>query len=115
MATIDGAKCLGLDGVSGSLVAGKRADIVAIDARRLHLTPMQVGHDANVVEHLVFSAQAGDVDAVWVDGAPVVSAGRLLTDDVDSIRADAQEAAGELFERRRRLGEHDIPVAAPRG
>ncbi len=104
MATVDGARCLGLDAVTGSLTPGMRADVVAIDARRLHLTPMQTGLDENVVEHLVFSAQAGDVAAVWVDGANVVAAGRLLTDDVDSIRADAQAAATELFERRRRLG-----------
>lgn len=110
MATIDGARCLGLDGMTGSLEAGKRADIAAIDVRRLHLTPLQIGRDQNVVEHLVFSAQAGDVGAVWVDGRQLVERGRLLTDDVDAIRADAQEAALELFERRRRLGEHDAPI-----
>jgi len=111
MATTDGARCLGLDVQTGSLEVGKRADIVAIDVRRLHLTPLQVGLDQNVVEHLVFSAQAGDVDAVWVDGQQVVDGGRLLTDDVGSIRADAQEAALELFERRRRLGVRDLPIA----
>jgi 5-methylthioadenosine/S-adenosylhomocysteine deaminase len=113
MATTEGARCLGLDGMTGSLVAGKRADIVAIDVRRLHMTPLQIGLDQNVVEHLVFSAQAGDVDAVWVDGRQLVDRGRLLTDDVTSIRADAQEAALELFERRRRLGEMDAPIGDP--
>jgi 5-methylthioadenosine/S-adenosylhomocysteine deaminase len=104
MATLEGARCLGLDAITGSLEPGKRADIVAIDVRRLHLTPLQVGLDENVVEHLVFSAQAGDVHSVWVDGVAVVRGGSLLTDDVAAIRADAQSAATELFERRRRLG-----------
>ena len=110
MTTAEGARCLGLDPLTGSLIPGKRADIVAIDARRLHLTPMQFGPDENVVEHLVFSAQSGDVDAVWVDGVQLVAGHRLLTDDVDAIRSDAQEAALELFERRRRLGERDDGV-----
>jgi 5-methylthioadenosine/S-adenosylhomocysteine deaminase len=115
MATTEGARCLGLDGITGSLAAGKRADIVAIDVRRLHMAPLQIGLDQNVVEHLVFSAQAGDVDAVWVDGRPLVSGGQLLTDDVDAIRADAQEAALELFDRRRRLGARDGAFVAPLG
>jgi len=104
MATIDGARCLGLDGMTGSLEPGKQADLVAVDLRRPHTTPLFTGADANVVEHLVFAANGADVDAVWVDGRPLVSAGALIGVDVESVRADAQAAAAELFERRRALG-----------
>lgn len=41
--------------------------------------------------------------SVWIDGRQVVGDGRVLTVDVDSVRADAQAAAEELFERRRAL------------
>ena len=75
MATIEGARCLGIDAITGSLEPGKRADVVAVDLRRLHCTPLLHGADANVVEHLVFSANGADVDAVWVDGRPLVEAG----------------------------------------
>ena len=100
MATIDGARALGLDTVSGSLEVGKRADVVTVDLRKLHTTPLLHGADLNVAAHLVFSASGADVSAVWVDGRPVVAGGRVLTVDVDSVRADAQAAAEELFERR---------------
>ena len=74
-----------------------------VDLRRLHCTPLLHGADANVVEHLVFSANGGDVDAVWVDGRLLVERGGLLGVDVAAVRADAQLAAEELFERRRAL------------
>jgi 5-methylthioadenosine/S-adenosylhomocysteine deaminase len=103
MATIEGAKCLGIDHLTGSLEVGKRADLVAVDFRRAHLTPMFTAIDANVAEHLVFSAQAGDVDSVWVDGKRLLAGGVLLTAEMDDIRRAAQDAALELFERRRAL------------
>ena len=103
MATIEGARCLGLDSITGSLEPGKRADVVTVDLRRLHCTPLLHGADANVVEHLVFSASGSDVDAVWVDGRQLLERGGLLGVDLDAVRADAQLAAEELFERRRAL------------
>ena len=103
MATSEGAKVLGLDAVTGSLEAGKRADVVVVELRRLHTTPLLHGADANIAQHLVFSSNAGDVRSVWVDGTLVVSEHRLLTDDEDDIRQSAQVAAEELFARRRRL------------
>jgi len=103
MATIEGARCLGLDSITGSLEPGKRADVVMVDLRRLHATPLLHGPDANVVEHLVFSANGADVDAVWVDGRPLVEGGALLGVDITAVRADAQLAAEELFDRRRAL------------
>jgi 5-methylthioadenosine/S-adenosylhomocysteine deaminase len=105
MATIDGARALGLDDVSGSLQPGKRADVVTVDLRRLHTTPLLHGADLNAAAHLVFSASGADVTGVWVDGRQVVGDGRVLTVDVDAVRADAQAAAEELFERRRALAE----------
>ncbi|MDQ1681219.1 MAG: 5-methylthioadenosine/S-adenosylhomocysteine deaminase, partial [Frankiaceae bacterium] len=103
-ATIEGARCLGLSDATGSLAPGKRADIVAVDLRRAHLTPLMHGRWSNIAAHLVFSASRSDVESVWVDGLRVVDRGRLVTGDLDSIRADAQLAAEELFARRDALG-----------
>ncbi|HVM65268.1 MAG TPA: amidohydrolase [Acidimicrobiales bacterium] len=103
MATIEGARCLGLDGVTGSLEPGKRADVVVVDLRRLHTTPVLSGRDANVAEHLVFSANGADVRDVWVDGRRLVAGGELVGVDVGAVRADAQAAAEELFARRAAL------------
>jgi 5-methylthioadenosine/S-adenosylhomocysteine deaminase len=101
MATIGGARALALDAVTGTLEAGKRADIVTVDLRQPHLTPLLHGPDFNLAAHLVFSASAADVADVWVDGHHVVSGGSVLAVDEAEVMAIAQAAAEELFERRR--------------
>jgi 5-methylthioadenosine/S-adenosylhomocysteine deaminase len=103
MATIDGAKALGLAGTTGSLEPGKRGDLVTVWLGGLHTTPVLHGHHFNVAAHLVFSASGRDVRDVWVDGRRLVARGRPATFDVDAVRAEAQAAAEELFERRERL------------
>jgi 5-methylthioadenosine/S-adenosylhomocysteine deaminase len=103
MATIDGARALGLDGVTGSLEPGKRADVVTVSLRSLHCTPLLHGRDFNAAAHLVFSASGHDVRDVWVDGRRVVEAGGVATVDTEAVRRRAQEAAEELFERRAAL------------
>jgi 5-methylthioadenosine/S-adenosylhomocysteine deaminase len=103
MATIDGAKALGLAGTTGSLEPGKRGDLVTVWLGGLHTTPVLHGHHFNAAAHLVFSASGRDVRDVWVDGRRLVAQGRPATFDVDAVRAEAQAAAEELFERRERL------------
>jgi len=103
MATLSGARALGLDDVSGSLEVGKDADIVTVDLRQLHFIPRLSGEDFNVPAHLVFSASASDVADVWVKGRQLVEAGEVISVDVADIAANAQAAAEELFERRRSL------------
>ena len=105
MATLAGARALGLADLTGSLTPGKRADIVTVDLRQLHFTPVLHGDDFNVAAHLVFSANGSDVDQVWVDGRLLVDGGEVQSVDADSVRRNAQAAAEELFERRRALTE----------
>jgi 5-methylthioadenosine/S-adenosylhomocysteine deaminase len=100
MATLEGARLLGLGEITGSLEAGKRADVVTVDLRCLHTTPVLHGDDFNVAAHLVFSASGHDVRNVWVDGRLLVAGGRVLSIDVEEIRSRAQAAAEELFQRR---------------
>jgi len=100
MATIDGARATGIDAVSGSLEPGKRGDVITVDLRGLHTTPLLHGDHENVAAHLVFSARGSDVDDVWIDGARIVDGGVPVTFDVATVRSTAQAAAEELFERR---------------
>jgi 5-methylthioadenosine/S-adenosylhomocysteine deaminase len=96
MATIDGARAMGLDGEIGSVEVGKKADLVAFDFRRPHLVPC-----IDPVGNLVHVAQGRDVEHVWVDGRQVIDAGRPTQADLDAILGDAQEAADALWRRAR--------------
>jgi 5-methylthioadenosine/S-adenosylhomocysteine deaminase len=103
MATIDGARTLGLGDVTGSLEPGKRADVVIVDLTGLHTTPLLHGSDFNAAAHLVFSASGADVRDVWVDGRRLVEGKTPTTFDTASVRKEAQAAAEELFARRAAL------------
>jgi 5-methylthioadenosine/S-adenosylhomocysteine deaminase len=103
MATIEGARLLGLADITGSLEAGKRADIVTVDLRGLHTTPLLHGPDFNAAAHLVFSASGHDVRDVWVDGRRLVAQGEVQSVDIEEVGVHAQAAAEELFERRSAL------------
>lgn len=103
MATRDGAAVLGLGEVTGRLAPGMRADVISVDLRGLHTTPLLHGADLNVAAHLVFSASGRDVRDVFVDGRRLVADGVPTTFDVASVRAQAQAAAEELFARRAAL------------
>jgi 5-methylthioadenosine/S-adenosylhomocysteine deaminase len=103
IATIDGARALGLADITGSLEPGKRADIITIDLGGLHTTPVLHGRDFNAAAHVVFAASGRDVCDVWVDGRRLVAGGVPTTFDIASVRSQAQAAAEELFERRAQL------------
>ena len=85
MATLNGAKALGLDAVTGSLLAGKSADIVAVDLNRLCTQPVY-----DPVSQLVYSAGRDQVSNVWVAGRRVVHDGALTTLDEVELRANAE-------------------------
>jgi 5-methylthioadenosine/S-adenosylhomocysteine deaminase len=85
MATLHGARALGLDRKTGSLVAGKRADITAVNLGAPELSPCY-----DPVSHLVYAAGREHVSHVWVDGELLVEEGRLLhVDTLDLTRKAA--------------------------
>jgi len=94
MATINGARALGLEHEIGSLEAGKKADFAIIDLNRLHTTP-----SPNPVSTLVYAATGGEVDTVVVDGQIVVEQGQLLSMDEEEIIVEAQKHANALYKR----------------
>ncbi len=98
MATIEGARALHLDHLTGSLEVGKRADIVVLSLDAAHAHPRYTMNAANVYGHLVYSAHAGDVRHVWIDGRQVVRDGEVLTVDVNEVYARVQEIAHRIAE-----------------
>jgi 5-methylthioadenosine/S-adenosylhomocysteine deaminase len=80
MATLDGARAIGLENRIGSLVTGKRADIIVLDTRTPHLTPMY-----HAESHLVYAAAGADVRHVMIDGRWVVRNRRLLALDLGEV------------------------------
>src|SRR5689334_6814175 len=91
MATLDGARALGLDAEIGSLEVGKRADVSVVRLDRLHATPVK-----DVVSALVYSAEVDDVDTVVIDGQVVLRGRKLLTLDESETIATAKRESESL-------------------
>ncbi len=84
MATLNGARALGLEDSLGSLQPGKAADLVAVNLAGLETQPCY-----DVISHLVYAAGRENVTHVWIDGKPVVENRTLLTLDERQISAQA--------------------------
>lgn len=91
MATIEGAKAVGLGDAVGSLEVGKRADVIVINTRKPHLTP--VYHPES---HLVYAVSGADVRDVVVEGKCVVRNRGLRTVDIDEIMDGVLRLAGAI-------------------
>ena len=108
MATITGAKALGLDSVTGSIEAGKTADLIAVRTDTPRMTPLISGAEGNLHHNLVHAVRGGDVDMTMVAGQIVVENGNLLTADLQDLIDDANRVVPDLFRRRSDwLSKHD--------
>lgn len=96
MATIGGARVLGLEDEIGSLAPGKCADVIVVDFNRPHLSPV---YDA--ISHLVYAARGSDVRDVFVNGRLIVRNGQITTVDEEKIKSDASTMASNVA---RKLG-----------
>jgi 5-methylthioadenosine/S-adenosylhomocysteine deaminase len=88
MATINGAKALGLGHVTGSLTVGKRADVILIRTNDVNVAPL-----AHIETTVVQSATPANVDTVLVDGRIVKRHGKLTAYDVEKVVRDAKASA----------------------
>jgi 5-methylthioadenosine/S-adenosylhomocysteine deaminase len=79
-ATREGARALGLGEKTGTLEAGKRADVVAVETRTAHEEPFE-----DVYSTLVYSAKTSDVTDVWVDGKQLLANKRCTTLDEKAV------------------------------
>ena len=82
MATLHGARALGLENRLGSLEEGKLADIILLNCDRPHSVPM-----FDPITHLVYSAAKSDVRHVFVGGTMLVRDGVILTLDINDVMA----------------------------
>jgi cytosine/adenosine deaminase-related metal-dependent hydrolase len=94
LATIGGARALGLQDVLGSLEVGKQADIVLVDLNKAHTSPV-----ADPVSNLVYAAHGGDVDTVVVHGQVVMRGRTLPGVDEEAIIGEAKQAAERVRAR----------------
>jgi 5-methylthioadenosine/S-adenosylhomocysteine deaminase len=94
MATIDGARSLGLGKEIGSIEAGKRADVIVVSLNQLHSTP-----PGDIASALVYSAVAADVRATVIDGQVLMRDGELLTMNEAGVIEEANREAKSLTER----------------
>jgi 5-methylthioadenosine/S-adenosylhomocysteine deaminase len=94
IATLNGARALGMEHITGSLSPGKRADIVLIRKDDLNLVPVVEPESA-----LVLHGAPENVDTVLVDGRVLKRDGRIVGLDIERIKREAAAAAQELRER----------------
>lgn len=94
MATIDGARALGMADQLGSIEAGKKADIIIVDCNTPNMVPL---HDP--VANLVYSANAGNVSTVIVNGRILMENRTLTLLDEEKCLASARENASTLLKR----------------
>ena len=94
MATINGAKALGLDDRIGTIEKGKEADITLINTRDVNMTPMNDPFSA-----VVFSADRKNVDTVFCRGRKLLEHGKLLTIDKEEAMAKTEERWNDIQRR----------------
>jgi 5-methylthioadenosine/S-adenosylhomocysteine deaminase len=91
MATIRGARALGMEKEIGSLETGKRADAILVRIDRAHALPL---YDA--VSQMVYALKAGDVRDVMVNGKTVVRDGRMVTLNQQLVLQKAKEYRAKI-------------------
>jgi 5-methylthioadenosine/S-adenosylhomocysteine deaminase len=93
MATINGARALGIDSFTGSLEVGKQADIIAVDLSAIETTPM-----FDPISHLVYCTGRNQVSDVWVAGKHLMKQRVLTSLDIATISTAARELATRIDE-----------------
>lgn len=94
MATINGAKALGLQDEIGTIEVGKKADLVLLDMKTSHLTPFR-----HPISHMVYAANGGDVDTTICNGEILMRNKKLeVLDEVEVIKL-AEDAAEDLLSK----------------
>jgi 5-methylthioadenosine/S-adenosylhomocysteine deaminase len=91
LATVGGARALGLDRTIGSLERGKKADIITIALSRARQTPLY-----DPVSHLVYVTRGDDVRTTVVNGKVLMKSGRTLTLDRAAVIRDANALAAKV-------------------
>jgi len=94
MATINGAKALGIDHEVGSIEVNKKADIIIVDIEKPHFYPR-----LDAIASLVYSAQASDVKTVICNGQVLMEDRKIMTFDEKTVFHKAEKCAKELIKK----------------
>ena len=94
MATINGARALGLDAVTGSLTPGKRADLIMLNTRDLNIAPV-----VDLESTIVRSATPANIDTVMIDGRILKRHRELVAFDVARVVQEAEQSSREVRAR----------------
>lgn len=93
MATIEGAKVLGLEDEIGTLEVGKKADMIFIQTDKIHLCP-----ENDVCTNIVYSANGADVDTVMIDGNLIMQNRKMLNINEKVVMKEVKKIAKRLLE-----------------
>jgi 5-methylthioadenosine/S-adenosylhomocysteine deaminase len=99
LATVEGARAIGLGDEIGSLVPGKQADLILVDLNALNLSPVLDAPVRNLVPNLAYAASGHEVRTVMVAGQVLVHDGQVVTADETAIRDEAQAQAEAVARR----------------
>ena len=111
MATIEGARVLGMDREIGSIEVGKRADLLLLDLAQPNMCPIVwEGTQTNVLWNLVYSAHGSNVKTVLVDGKVILENGRSTLVDETALLQGAQAQTLQLMERRKDFAHTLVPM-----
>jgi 5-methylthioadenosine/S-adenosylhomocysteine deaminase len=91
IATVGGARVLGLQDLIGSVEPGKCADLIIVDMRKPHLTPLY-----NLYSQIVYACRGSDVRDVIINGKVVMRNRTLLTLDIAKVMDDVREIADRI-------------------
>jgi len=91
MATIGGAKAVGMEDLIGSIEVGKKADIIIVDLFKPHIEPV---HD--LVNNLIYCAKGSDVETSIIDGEVVLEKGQLKKIDEEEVLTRAMDISAEI-------------------
>jgi 5-methylthioadenosine/S-adenosylhomocysteine deaminase len=100
MATMGGARAIGMADQIGSLEVGKLADIIILDDGGLYAAPIRKFEEDDIVKRLVSAYQSASVQTSIIDGKLVMENRQLLTMDESDILEDGKNALSELWERK---------------
>jgi 5-methylthioadenosine/S-adenosylhomocysteine deaminase len=93
MATVDGAKVMGLDDKVGSIEIGKKADLVILDLKQPNTSP--VSEPLSFL--IVYCAKSNNVDTVIINGEIVMKQGKMKTVDEADVIAKTQQSMDRIY------------------
>ncbi len=105
MATLNGAKALGMAATVGSLEVGKYADMAAVSVDSIEMVPMY-----NAISHLIYVADRSNVSHVWVAGRCLMDNRKLVTIDEAKVMASMKAWQSKIvaFQQQRKGNGHQV-------